>query len=46
MSCAPTFSEWEKFTHLLPSLSEAKKLSLLLQQLDEINMAVVVKSID
>lgn len=42
----PTFSEWEKFTHLLPRLSQTDELSLLLQQFDEIYVAVVVKSID
>lgn len=42
----PTFSEWEKFTHLLPRLSQTDELSLLLQQFDEIYVAVVVESID
>lgn len=43
---APTFSEREKLTHLLPRLSQAEKFPLLLEQLDKIHMAVVVESVD
>lgn len=44
--CTPTFSEREQLTHLLSSLAQTKELPLLLEQFDEVNMAVVVKGID
>lgn len=43
--CTPTFSEREQLTHLLSGLAQAEKLPLLLEQFDEVNVAVVVKGI-
>lgn len=43
---SPTFSEREQLTHLLSSLAQTKELPLLLEQFDEVNVAVVVKCID
>lgn len=41
-----TFGEGEELTHLLPSPAELHQLSLLPEQLDQIQVTVVVKSID
>lgn len=41
-----TFSEGEELAHLLPSSAELHQLSLLPEQLDQIQVTVVVKSID
>lgn len=41
-----TFSKWEEFTHLLPSSSELHQLSLLAEQLYQVQVTVIVKSID
>lgn len=41
-----TFSEREELTHLLPSSAELHQLSLLAQQLYQIQVTVIVKSID
>lgn len=41
-----TFSKWKEFTHLLTCSSELNQLSLLAQQLYQIQVTVIVKSID
>lgn len=41
-----TFSEGEELAHLLPSSAELHQLSLLPEQLDQVQVTVVVKSID
>ena len=41
-----TFSEWKEFAHLLTSSSELDQLSLLAEQLYQIQVTVIVKSID
>lgn len=41
-----TFGKWKEFTHLLTSSSELYQLSLLAQQLYQIQVTVIVKSID
>lgn len=41
-----TFGKWKEFTHLLTRSSELYQLSLLAQQLYQIQVTVIVKSID
>lgn len=41
-----TFSKWKELTHLLTSSPELDQLSLLAEQLYQIQVTVIIKSID